>query len=70
MGLKPVKINFVVLNGPNTDEIDEMIIFASGKGAILQLIEYETDRNGENSEDFRRYHYDLRNIEKGWKIKL
>jgi len=47
-----------------------MMIFASEKGGILQLIEYETDRNGENTEDFRRYHYDLRNIEKGWKIKL
>jgi cyclic pyranopterin phosphate synthase len=41
-----------------------MMIFASEKGGILQLIEYETDRNGENTEDFRRYHYDLRNIEK------
>jgi len=70
VGLKPVKINFVVLNGPNTDEIDEMMMFASGKGAILQLIEYETDRNGENTEDFRRYHYDLRNIEKRLEDKI
>ncbi|MGC8547213.1 MAG: GTP 3',8-cyclase MoaA [Thermoplasmata archaeon] len=69
-GLKPVKINFVVLNGLNTDEIDEMMMFAAEKGAILQLIEYETDRNGENTEDFRRYHYDLRNIEKGLKDKI
>jgi len=30
------------------------MIFASEKGGILQLIEYETDRNGENTEDFRR----------------
>jgi Molybdenum cofactor biosynthesis enzyme len=47
-----------------------MIKFASEKGGILQLIEYETDRNGENKEDFRRYHYDLRNIEKRLEDKI
>jgi len=47
-----------------------MMIFASEKGGILQLIEYETDRNGENTEDFRRYHYDLRNIEKRLEDKI
>ncbi len=69
-GLKPVKINFVVLNGLNVDEVDDMINFAAEKGAILQLIEYETDRDGERSEDFRKYHYDLRNIEEKLKDRI
>ncbi len=62
-GLSPIKINFVVLRGVNEHQIDSMVDFAAGKGAILQLIEYETDRKGEESESFRRYHYDLRIIE-------
>lgn len=62
-GLKPVKLNFVVLKGVNEDEIDEMISFAAGKGVILQLIEYETDKAGEMTEEYQRYHYDLRIIE-------
>ncbi|MCL5681200.1 MAG: GTP 3',8-cyclase MoaA [Candidatus Thermoplasmatota archaeon] len=62
-GLSPVKVNFVVLNGVNVEEVDNMIDFTASKGAILQLIEYETDRNGENDENYRKYHYDLRIIE-------
>lgn len=62
-GLSPIKINFVVLKGINTDQIDQMIDFTSRRGLILQLIEYETDRKGESDENFRKYHYDLRKIE-------
>jgi cyclic pyranopterin phosphate synthase len=62
-GLSPIKINFVVLKGVNEHQIDSMIDFASSKGAILQLIEYETDRKGEELENYRKYHYDLRIIE-------
>ncbi len=66
-GLNPVKVNFVVLNGINVEEVDKMISFAANKGVILQLIEYETDRAGENSLEYKKYHYDLRLIEE--KIK-
>jgi cyclic pyranopterin phosphate synthase len=62
-GLSPIKINFVVLKGINEQEVDSMVEFASRKGAILQLIEYETDRKGELSDSYRKYHYDLREIE-------
>ena len=62
-GLSPIKINFVVLKGVNENQIGSMIDFTASKGAILQLIEYETDRKGEESESYRRYHYDLRIIE-------
>ncbi|MEM0136202.1 MAG: GTP 3',8-cyclase MoaA [Thermoplasmatales archaeon] len=64
-GLSPVKVNFVVLKGINENQVDAMIDFTSKKGAILQLIEYETDREGEKGENYRKYHYDLRIIEKG-----
>lgn len=62
-GLHPVKVNFVVLKGVNEDQVEEMIDFTARKGAMLQLIEYETDRKGENSENYKKYHYDLRIIE-------
>ncbi|MGC8618534.1 MAG: GTP 3',8-cyclase MoaA [Thermoplasmata archaeon] len=63
-GLSPVKVNFVVLKGINEDQIDAMIDFTASKGVILQLIEYETDREGEMGESYKKYHYDLRIIEK------
>ena len=64
VGLSPVKVNFVVLKGINDDQIDAMIDFTAKKGAVLQLIEYETDREGEMGQNYRKYHYDLRIIEK------
>ena len=62
-GLSPIKVNFVVLNGVNVHQIDSMIEFTSRMGAILQLIEYETDRNGEVANNYQKYHYDIRTIE-------
>jgi cyclic pyranopterin phosphate synthase len=62
-GLEPVKVNFVVLKGLNDDQIERMMRFCAEEGSILQLIEYETDREGEKSETYRRYHYDLRPLE-------
>jgi cyclic pyranopterin phosphate synthase len=62
-GLNPIKINFVVLKDLNDDQVDSMIEFTSKNGLVLQLIEYETDRAGEKSDTFQKYHYDLRKIE-------
>ncbi len=62
-GLSPIKVNFVVLKGVNVHQIDRMLEFTSRKGAILQLIEYETDRRGESDANYRKYHYDIRVIE-------
>lgn len=60
-GLKPVKLNMVVLSGINEDEIERMIDYISRKGAILQLIELlEMPDNGQN---FNRYRLDLSDIE-------
>lgn len=62
-GLSPIKVNFVVLKGVNDHQIDSMIEFTSRKGAILQLIEYETDRKGESVDNYQKYHFDISTIE-------
>ena len=64
VGLNPVKINTVFLNGTNDGELDALIDFAAETGAILQLIEFETTREGENAEEYRKYHADLISVEK------
>jgi cyclic pyranopterin phosphate synthase len=61
-GLKPVKLNMVVLSGVNEGEIVQMIDHVSKKGAILQLIELlEMPDNGQN---FNRHHFDLSDVER------
>jgi len=40
-GLTPVKINMLVLNGKNENQVDQMIAFAGAVGAALQIIELE-----------------------------
>ncbi|MGC8608650.1 MAG: GTP 3',8-cyclase MoaA [Thermoplasmata archaeon] len=62
-GLVPVKINFVVLKGVNVNQIPEMISLAAEKHAILQLIEFETTRENEDSYEYRTYHMGLGDIE-------
>ena len=59
-GLKPVKINMVLLKGVNSDEVWEMIDFARKNNVILQLIELESSNE---SEFYRRYHFDMTGIE-------
>ena len=58
-GLKPVKLNMVVLAGINDGEVERMLKFASSHGAILQLIELLPQ-----GEAQARYHYDLTRIER------
>jgi cyclic pyranopterin phosphate synthase len=62
-GLKPIKLNMVVLKGVNDGEMWDMAEFASGHGAILQLIELASDRSGCNNEFFLKHHYPLKDIE-------
>lgn len=61
-GLTPVKLNMVVLAGVNEDEIEQMIAYASRKGAILQLIELLKMPDG--GQNFTRYHRDLIDVER------
>lgn len=60
-GLKPVKLNMVVMKNFNHEEVPEMIALARDLGATLQLIEYQPLERG--AEDWARYHFDLRPLE-------
>ncbi len=62
-GLHPVKLNTIVIDGVNDDEIDELIDYSTKKGTILQLIELERVLP-ENGEIYERYHSSLDPIEK------
>lgn len=62
-GLTPLKINMVVLENLNEEEIFQMIDYAKKKGATLQLIELE-EVLSENAEMCDEYHVDLNPIEK------
>ena len=60
--LHPVKINMVMLNGINVDEVPNAIDFAQEVGAILQLIEFEPIQP-ENYVHWEKFHYDAVPIE-------
>ncbi len=62
-GLSPIKVNFVVLKGLNVDQIPDMIRLASKEKFVLQLIEFETTREMEDSPEYLRYHMPLDTIE-------
>jgi len=64
-GLRPVKLNMVVLRGFNEAEVPELVRFAEESGAILQLIELEPV----NLEEayYSRYYCPLEGLESGFK---
>ncbi|MCL4334558.1 MAG: GTP 3',8-cyclase MoaA [Candidatus Thermoplasmatota archaeon] len=62
-GFRNIKLNFVVLKGINVDQIPKMIDFCAHEDLTLQLIEYETTRENENSDEYLRYHYSIDGIE-------
>jgi cyclic pyranopterin phosphate synthase len=66
-GLRPVKLNMVVMKGVNDGEIKDMIDFSREVGAILQLIEYQPLERG--AEDWEEYHFDLRPFEEELEAK-
>jgi cyclic pyranopterin phosphate synthase len=63
-GYNPIKLNMVLLKGVNNHEIEDMALFSSDLGAVLQLIELETTKGGVENELFTRFHFDLSPIEK------
>ena len=63
-GLDPVKVNMVVFRGENDSEIESMAEFCGGVGAILQLIEYESDRRGMRGSEFSAKFFPLTAVEK------
>ena len=54
VGFNPVKLNMVVLNGINVNDVPEMMEFAKQTGTILQLI--ELDPVNVNEDYFSAYH--------------
>lgn len=60
-GLRPIKLNTVVIKGLNSSMIKEHIEFAKNMGVILQLIEFQALENGITLYD--KYHFDLLPIE-------
>jgi cyclic pyranopterin phosphate synthase len=64
-GLSPVKVNMVVFKGENDSEIDRMAEFCGDIGAILQLIEFESDRRGMNDARFAARFFPLSGVEEG-----
>jgi len=62
-GLSPVKLNMVVLRGINDRDYWEAIEYASSIDAILQLIEFETSKEGTGGELFQAYHKPLDDFE-------
>ncbi len=60
-GLRPLKINFVIMRGVNSDELWNMVDFAAEKKAILQVIELHPV--GEGKAIFPQYHYPAAKVE-------
>lgn len=62
VGLQPIKINMVLLKGINDHQVSEMLAFAAEKSAILQIIEFETDKERINGKLYLEHHQDFRNL--------
>jgi len=68
-GFHSIKLNFVVLKGVNVGQIPSMISLSSKEGVMLQLIEFETTRENENSEEYMKYHVPLDALESSIKLR-
>lgn len=60
-GLYPVKLNMLILRGVNEKDVTRMMSFASGVGAVLQLIELEPVNI--SASYYASYHYPLDGVE-------
>jgi cyclic pyranopterin phosphate synthase len=60
-GLKPVKVNMLLLKGINDQEVEKMMHFAAKTGTILQMIELEPINLGKGY--YRSHHLSLDNVE-------
>jgi cyclic pyranopterin phosphate synthase len=58
-GLRPIKLNMVLLRGLNENEFWDLVRFSQSKGAILQVIELVDLGN----EVFQRFHVDVEPLE-------
>ena len=63
VGMYPVKINMVVMNNINNDEIMDMFEFTKKHGVILQLIEIIESESCDDNDFNSKYHYPLAEFE-------
>jgi cyclic pyranopterin phosphate synthase len=63
-GFQSMKINTVVLNGLNNNELEDLISYSSEKKALFQLIELTSKREDVTSPFYLAYHYDLTAFER------
>ena len=64
VGLYPVKINMVVMNDINNNDIFDMFEFSKEHGVILQLIEIIESESCDDNDFNSKYHYPLAEFEK------
>ena len=62
-GLYPVKVNMVIMQGLNHEEIWDMFKFCKENGAVLQIIELLKTESCPETDFFEDYHYDISIIE-------
>ena len=62
-GIKPIKLNMVLMKGVNDNEVEDMTKFCATNNMILQLIELETTKDKIGSDFYRQYHCSLDDIE-------
>lgn len=63
VGLYPVKINMVLMDGINENEVYEMFEFTKEHGMVLQLIELVESENCDDDKFSAEYHYSLESLE-------
>ncbi len=62
--LYPIKINTVILDEINTNEVCDFIEYAKKKDIILQFIEFHNTNTLKNKKDpYKKYHHDLSDLE-------
>jgi cyclic pyranopterin phosphate synthase len=62
-GLKPVKLNMVLLKDYNDRELPMMMEFAAQKGIVLQVIEYVVRKEDLGDSRYTEHHVDLAELE-------
>jgi len=62
VGLFPVKINMLLMEGLNQNSIEDMIEFASETGSILQIIEMTGNEEEMDREIYRDHHISLEEL--------
>ncbi|MBS3816318.1 MAG: GTP 3',8-cyclase MoaA, partial [Candidatus Thermoplasmatota archaeon] len=62
VGLFPVKVNMLLLDGLNDDEVWDMIDWVSEVGAILQVIELTGNEEEVKEEFYKEYHHSLKEL--------